>query len=166
MHSLYLLFVWHIWTGTFSQIFNMDMKALKFQVCQNYVRYKYPCNTFKLCFKENAETRGSKHRSMISILNKIFDNHLTVFKVFADTAANFTYFFIALNYNYTYTLLLVTQRTSVAGIFAFLFVCFFACSFVLVFILLLLLVCQLSLFLCICCYLLSYGLAFCTIILL
>ena len=108
MHFLYLLFVWHIWTGTFSQIFNMDMKALKFQVCQNYVRYKYPCNTFKLCFKENAETRGSKHRSMISILNKIFDNHLTVFKVFADTAANFTYFFIALNYNYTYTLLLVT----------------------------------------------------------
>lgn len=30
-----------------------------------------------------------KHRSRISMLNKIFDKYLTVFKVFADTAANF-----------------------------------------------------------------------------
>lgn len=35
-------------------------------------------------------------RSMISILNKIFDIHLTVFKVFADATANFTYFFYCL----------------------------------------------------------------------
>ena len=39
-------------------------------------------------FNQNPK-KVNKHRSIISLLKKIFDKHFTVFNVFADTAANF-----------------------------------------------------------------------------
>ena len=45
--------------------------------------------TLSNCLLKRIQEKGSKHRSMISMLNKIFGKDSTIFSVFADTAANF-----------------------------------------------------------------------------
>ena len=45
--------------------------------------------TVSNCFLKKMHKQGSKYRSIISVLNKIFAKHVTVFKVLVNTAANF-----------------------------------------------------------------------------
>ena len=45
--------------------------------------------TLSNCLLKRIQKQGSKHKSITSILNKIFGKHFTVFNVSADTAANF-----------------------------------------------------------------------------
>ena len=65
---------------------SIDYKILRFN------RTTSDMNTFvtlsNLLLKR-MQKHGSKHRSIISILNKIFGKNFTVLKVFSDTAANF-----------------------------------------------------------------------------
>ena len=42
---------------------------------------------------ERMKKQGRKHRSIISMLNKIFGKQFTIINLFPDTAANFSNFF-------------------------------------------------------------------------
>ena len=65
---------------------SIDSKMLRF------ARSTLDINTFVTLSNHiltRMQKQGSKHRSIIFKLNKIFGKHFTVFNIFADTAANF-----------------------------------------------------------------------------
>ena len=87
MHSFLLLFVCYIWTGTFYS--SIGSGILRFA----------RSNLGITCFVEfsnqrNKGVQGSKHRSVISMLNKIFGKHVTVFKDLIDTTEKFIKLFL------------------------------------------------------------------------
>ena len=94
-------------------------------------------------FFKRMQKQGSKHRSIASMLNKIFGKYFTVFNVFADTAANFIKNFslpqirtIHIHVSLLHSLFLLL------AFFACLLVCLFICLVKMV----LLLLCHLSFF--------------------
>ena len=127
--------------------------------------------------------KGSKHRSVISILNKIFGKLVAIFKVLVDAAAKLFKLFHSLELELhinTFACCIVASAVSffaclfvyllVFCLFACLFVCLFVyllaylfvCLFACVVIILLFILWHLLLFLCIFTYLGSYGLTLCT----
>ena len=126
--------------------------------------------------------KGSKHRSVISIFNKIFGKLVAIFKVLVDAAAKlfklfsfpwiraihkhvcllhscFCCFFFCLFVCLCACFLFICLFVCLfLYLLAYLFVCLFAC----VVIILLLILWHLLLFLCIFTYLGSYGLTLCT----
>ena len=82
-HFLLLLFVCHIWTATFYQMFIMHTSfAITTLDMDTFA-------TLSTCLLKRTQKQGRKHSFIISILNKIFGKYSFVFKYFADTAANF-----------------------------------------------------------------------------
>ena len=75
----------------------------------------------------------SRRRSIMSMLNKTFDQHFTVFKIFVEAGTNLIkLFFISLNENYRDPCLFVVKSVSIAFFLS-------ACSFVYAVVVLLLL---------------------------
>ena len=82
-HFRLLLFVCHIWTATFYQMFIMHIR---------FARTTLDMDTFAAlsnCLLKRMQKQGRKHSFIISILNKIFGKLSFVFNYFVDTAANF-----------------------------------------------------------------------------
>ena len=126
-------------------------------------------NTFVTLFNhllKKMQQQESRHRSIISILNKIFGKHFTVFNNFADIEANFIKIFLLPCIRAIHIHLFLLYSLFLSYDFALLFIFSWFVSFLCVVIVLLLLLCHLSLSLCICSYLCSDRLAFCTIFLL
>ena len=147
---------------------SIDSKMLRF------ARSTLDINTFVTLSNHiltRMQKQGSKHRSIIFKLNKIFGKHFTVFNIFADTAANFIKLF-SLHWIRNIHIEICLHSLFLLLFFTCLFVwILFACSFVFV-----------CLFVCLCGYhvitasvssiflsmhyVCSYGLVFCNIILL
>ena len=115
-----------------------------------FVRTTLGLNTFVIlpnCLLKRMQKQRSKHRSIISMLNKIFDKHFTVFNVFADKAANLIRLFHCLELElYIYTFycciscscyLFLSLSVCFLICFFVFFVCLFVCLFVCVVVMLL-----------------------------
>ena len=73
------------------------------------------------------QNQGSKHRSVISMLNNIFRKHFSIFNIFAHTAANFIKLIHCLDlelYIYPFAFYIVCFCCL---LLFFLFVCLFVC---------------------------------------
>ena len=87
-HFLFLLFLCHIWTATFHQMFTMHV---------SFTSTTSDMDTFATvsnCPLKRMQKQGSKRSSIISMLNKVFGKCLAVFNNFADTTVNFIKYFL------------------------------------------------------------------------
>ena len=141
---------------------NIYYASIGFKVLR-FDRNSSDINTFLTlsnCLWKRMQKQGSKHRSIIYMLSKIFGKNFTVFNVFADRAANFIQSF-SLPWIRTIHIHVCLLHNRFV-LFVYLIVCLLVCAVII----LLLLVCNLSLFLCICDYFCSYRLAFYSVTLL
>ena len=133
---------------------NICYASIGFKVLR-FARNSSDINTFVTlsnCLWKRMQKQGSKHRSIIYMLSKIFGKNFTVFNIFADRAAKFIQPF-SLPWIRTIHIHVCLLHNRFV-----LFVYLLVCEVVI----LLLLLCNLSLFLCICDYFCSYRLAFCS----
>ena len=87
MHSFLLLFACYIWTATFYS--SIGSGILRF------ARSNLGIISFVgVSNRRNKGVQGSKHRSVISMLNKIFGKHVTIFKDLIDTTEKFIKLFL------------------------------------------------------------------------
>ena len=133
MHSFLLLFVCYIWTGTFYS--SIGSGILRFA----------RSNLGITCFVEvsnrrNKGVQGSKHGSVISMLNKIFGKHVTVFKDLIDTTEKFIKLFLLPRIR-TMQLCVGLLHDLLLLLFAFLLVYLLVCLFIYLFVLLIYLFC-------------------------
>ena len=103
--------------------------------------------------------------SIILKLNKIFGKHFTVFNAFTETESKFNKFLRSFELEQCIcrcTCLLHTLLSLLEFAFVWLFACLFVFLFVSMVVMLSMILCNLSLILCICTSLCSYGLVFYT----
>ena len=166
MPSFFILFVCHMRTVILCQIFTMHL------FFQNFFRHKYLL-TLSICLWKRIKMQGSKYRSIISMLKKIVGKYFTVFTVSQPWQQTLSNVFHSLElelYAFIYCIvsfLFFLLFQFCAFLFVLLLVCLFACLFIFLcdyhVIIVLLLQYHVSLFLRICTYLYSYGVAFCSI---
>ena len=85
-HFLFLLYVSLIWTAAFHQInyTSTGSEIVRFaRATSDIINFVTLFNHLLRMLKQ-----GSKYRSIISMMNKIFGKHFTVFNVFAGRAVN------------------------------------------------------------------------------
>ena len=121
MHSFVLCCISHLDSNISSNIY---YESIGFDIIK-FVRTNSDVDTFVTlpsCLLKKIQKQEIKHRSIMSMSNKIFGKYITVFNVLGDTAANFIKLFSLP--------LARTKQIHVFCLFNSLFVCLFICLFV------------------------------------